>query len=48
MPAIAHKVMAAAMRNLKTLEICFSVIAVESTIVYHIEIARKFPRRGRW
>jgi hypothetical protein len=38
--------MAAAMRSLKTLEICFSVPAVESTIVYHIEIAQKIPGRG--
>ena len=38
MPAIAHHVMAAAMRNLKTFEICFSVLAVKSTIALLIAI----------
>ena len=45
MPAIAHhNVMAAAMRNLKTFEICFSVLTVTSTIAYHIEIGQRIPK----
>jgi hypothetical protein len=44
MPAIAHNVMAAAMRNLNTFKICFSVFTVESAIAHHVEIGQGMPR----